>query len=81
MDDFIYEAKVEVLFEDEFPYAGEEREIVKADKSEWLVEVLYFGGNHEWMIDNGKVIGVRADMKYVIMEEIRPSSKGKLKLV
>lgn len=80
MDTFIHEATVTISFEDSFPYVGEVREIIKADQSEWLVQVLEVS-NLEWKVENGKVIGAIGDMKYKFIEEIRPSSKGKLRLV
>jgi hypothetical protein len=80
MDTLIHEAQVHISFEDTFPYAGEVREIIKADSSEWLIQVLEVS-NLEWKIENGKVVGAVGDMKYKFIEEVRPSSKGKLKLV
>lgn len=76
----IFEANVFIKFTDTFPYAGEVREIIKEDGTEWLARVLEVS-KHEWKMENGKVIGAEADMKYQFIEEIRPSSKGKLRLV
>lgn len=73
-------AAVTISFDDSFPYPGEVREIIKQDQSEWMIKVLEVS-NMEWKIENGKVIGAMADMKYRFIEEVRPSSKGKLKLV
>jgi hypothetical protein len=80
MDTFIHDARVQISFKDTFPFVGEQREIIKADQSEWLIEVLYIG-SYDWMMENGKVVGVQADMKYRLIEEVRPSSKGKLRLL
>ena len=76
----IFEASVFVKFTDTFPYAGEVREIIKEDGTEWLARILEVS-TPEWKIENGKVIGVQQDMKYQFIEEVRPSSKGKLRLV
>ena len=80
MDTLIRDGRVEIFFKDTFPFVGEQREIIKADQSEWLIEVVYIG-NYDWMLENGKVVGVQADMKYIFIEEVRSSSKGKLRLL
>lgn len=80
MDILIHEARVHISFEDTFPYVGEAREIIKADHSEWLVQVLEVS-KLEWKVENGKVVGAVGDMKYKFLEEVRPSSNGKLRLV
>ncbi|CRH64692.1 Uncharacterised protein [Chlamydia trachomatis] len=80
MDTTIYEGIIHISFEDSFPYPGEVREVIKEDGSEWLTKVLEVS-NLEWKIENGKVIGAFGDMKYQFIEEVRSSSKGKLRLV
>lgn len=80
METSIFEANVNISFEDSFPKVGEEREIVKKDGTEWLIYVVNVS-NHRWDYENGQVIGAIADMEYQFIEEVRPSSKGKLRLV
>lgn len=64
-----------------FPKAGDLREIERTnDDSEWLVEVQRID-NLEWKYENGQVTGASCDMEVKILEETRPSSKGKLRLV
>ena len=75
-----YDAEVYVKFTDSFPKAGEEREIVKKDGTEWMIHVIEVS-NPQWEMENGQVIGVNVDMKYHFIEEVRPSSKGKLRLI
>lgn len=80
MEDFIREAIVTVSFEEKFPQPGERMEIIREDKSEWRIEIIEVKG-HKWHEVNGTIEGVKLDMKFRILEEVRPSSKGKLKLV
>lgn len=80
MNSVIIETMVNITFEDSFPYAGEVREIVRDDQSEWLVQVLEIS-KLEWKVENGKVVGATGEMKIKILEEVRPASQGKLKLV
>ena len=80
MDKIIHEGNVNITFQDTFPYPGEVREIIKADGTEWLIQILEVS-ELDWKIENGTVIGARGVMKYKFIEETRPSSKGKLRLV
>lgn len=80
MDTLIQLSPVHITFEDSFPYPGEEREVILADKSEWKIQVLELQ-ELDWLLENGKVIGAVGKMKYRFLEEVRPSSAGKLRLV
>lgn len=80
MDSIIREVSSFIPCKKPFPCAGDVRQIIRADKSEWLVKVLEVS-KMEWVCENEKVIGVRVDMSCKVLEEVRPASLGKLKLV
>jgi len=71
---------VTITFEDHFPVVGEEREIVTQDKAELKI-VITGVNNIRWKVENGRVIGALADLTYVVKQEIRPSSRGKIRLI
>ncbi|MFJ7941121.1 hypothetical protein ACIQYG_21900 [Peribacillus sp. NPDC096622] len=76
----MHDARATNLLGDEFPAVGQRRVIVKDDGTEWEVEVVETG-KPEWTYENGIIIGAVTDIKYKFIEEVRPSSKGKLRLV
>lgn len=80
MENLIYEARATNQLGDEFPSVGQRRVIVKDDGTEWDVEVVE-AGKPEWAYENGIIVGAVTDIKYIFIEEVRPSSKGKLRLV
>ena len=63
-----------------FPRRWEEHAIVLDDKTELLVKFDYVYA-HRWKVENGVVIGALVDFDSYIIENVRPSSKGKLRLV
>ena len=80
MDNFIHEARATNLLGDEFPFIGQRRVIIKDDGTEWKIEVVD-AEKPEWAYENGIIVGAVTDIKYKFIEEVRPSSKGKLRLV
>ena len=80
MDNFIHEARATNLLGDEFPSVGQRRVIIKDDGTEWEIEIVETG-KPEWVYENGIIIGAVTDINYMFIEEVRPSSKGKLRLV
>ncbi|MEP9408614.1 hypothetical protein ABKP09_20045 [Peribacillus frigoritolerans] len=80
MDNFMHYANATNLLGDEFPSVGQRRVIGKDDGTEWEVEIVETG-KPEWAYENGIIIGAVTVIKYQFIEEVRPSSKGKLRLV
>lgn len=74
------EGVLTVGFNDEFPEIGQVRNLVDNDGEK--VKAIIIGlENYRWKKENGVVVGTLVNVKCVITEVTRPSSKGKFRLV
>lgn len=74
------EGVLTVGFNDEFPEIGQVRKLVDRD-GEKIKAVIVGLENYRWKKENGVVVGTLVDVKCLIYEVTRPSSKGKFRLV
>lgn len=69
-----------VTFEQEIPAVGDQTILILDDNTEVNVRFLSLG-KWDWYIENGVITGLITEIEAVVIEDVRPSSRGKLKLV
>lgn len=69
-----------VTFQQEIPSEGDQSILILDDETEVNVRFINIG-KWDWYTENGIITGLITEIKAVIIDDVRPSSRGKLKLV
>lgn len=69
-----------VTFDQDIPEEGEQTILILDDETEVHARFIKIG-KWDWYTENGMVTGLITNIEGVIVDDVRPSSRGKLKLV